>query len=254
MTERDTQLEEQAVRHSASQHAAKNALTQIEDGLRLALEARGRDRREIEQLQGALEARGQDLEATRSDREVLRTEADRVPQLQNQLDDSRAENRRQFEQTPYGICRCGRDGALKHVNHALVALLGYRTSDELRTVDFATKVFATGDDLRSLIERCLRKGTMESLETTWRRKDSGRLVVRLIALPAAPESIEIVVEDITNLRALEERLRQVQPMEAVGRLATEVAETCDNVLRDVSQDAQQWLATMDGHTALRHRR
>ena len=113
VTERDTQLEEQAVRHSASQHAANNALTQIEDGLRLALEARSRDRREIEQLQGALEARGQELEATRSDREVLRTEANRVPQLQNQLDDSWAENRRQFEQTPYGICqmrsrRCAR--------------------------------------------------------------------------------------------------------------------------------------------------
>ena len=192
------------------------------------------------------------MEATRSDREVLRTEADRVPQLQNQLDESRAENRRQFEQTPYGICRCGRDGALEHVNHALVALLGYRTSDELRTVDFATTIFESGDDLRLLIERCVSKGTMESVETTWRRKDGSRLVVRLFALPAASESIEIVVEDITNLRALEEKLRQVQPMEAVGRLATEVAGTCDNVLRDVSQDAQQWLATIDSDTALRH--
>ena len=86
---------------------------------------------------------------------------------------------------------------------------------------------------------------MESIETTWRRKDSGRLAVRLLALPAASESIEIVVEDITNLRALEETLRQARPMEAVGRLATEVAGTCDNVLRDVSQDAQQWLATID---------
>jgi C4-dicarboxylate-specific signal transduction histidine kinase len=31
-----------------------------------------------------------------------------------------------------------------------------------------------------------------------------------------------------------------------------VAGTCDNVLRDVSQDAQQWLATIDSGTALRH--
>src|SRR6185295_3857408 len=40
--------------------------------------------------------------------------------------------------------------------------------------------------------------------------------------------------------------------EAVGRLATEVAGTCDNVLRDVSQDAEQWLATIDSDSALRH--
>jgi chromosome segregation ATPase len=170
VTDRDAQLEEQAARHSASQTAANNALAQVEDGLRLALEARSRDRREIEQLQEALEALGQQLEATRSDRELLRTEADRVPQLQNQLDDSWAENRRQFEQTPYGICRCGRDGALKHVNHALVALLRYRTSDELRTVDFANNIFESGDDLRLLIERCVSSGAVESLETHVEKK------------------------------------------------------------------------------------
>jgi nitrogen-specific signal transduction histidine kinase len=250
--ERDTQLEEQAVRHSASQDAASNALMQIEDRLRLALEASSRDRREIDQLQGALEARGQELEATRSDREVLRTQADRVPQLQNQLEDTWAENRRQFERTPYGICRVGRDGALKHVNHALVALLRYRTGDDLLRVDFAHNIFESGDDLRLLIERCVSSGMMESVETTWRRKDRSRLVVRLFALPAVSESIEIVVEDITDLRALGEKLRQVQPMEAMARLATEVAGTCDNVLRGVSHDARQWLATIDSDTALRH--
>jgi nitrogen-specific signal transduction histidine kinase len=183
---------------------------------------------------------------------VLRIEANRVPQLQTRLDESWAENRRQFEQAPYGVCRCGRDGTLEHVNHALVALLRYRTSDELRTVDLANTIFESGDDLRLLIERCVSKGTMESVETTWRRKDGSRLDVRLFALPAASESIEIVVEDITDLRVLKEKLLQVQPMEAVGRLATEVAGTCDNVLRDVSHDVRQWLATIDSDTALRH--
>jgi PAS domain S-box-containing protein len=175
-----------------------------------------------------------------------------MPQLLKQLDDSRAENRRLFEQTPFGICRCDRDGALEHVNHALVALLGYRTSDDLLKVNFATRVFESGDSLRLLIERCLTMGKMEPVETRWRRKDGGRLVVRLHALPSVSESIEIVVEDVTNLRAAKETLRQIRPMEAVARLATEVAGTCDNVLRDVSQDAQQWLATIDSDTALRH--
>ena len=113
-------------------------------------------------------------------------------------------------------------------------------------------VFESADDLRWLIERCLNTGTTESVETTWRTKKGGRLVVRLLALATAPESIEIVVEDITNLRAVEERLRQAQRMEAVGRLASEVAVTCDNLLRDVSQDGQQWLATIGSDTALRH--
>jgi hypothetical protein len=41
-------------------------------------------------------------------------------------------------------------------------------------------------------------------------------------------------------------------MEAVGRLASEVAVTCDNLLRNVSQDGQQWLATVGSNTAQRH--
>jgi ribosomal protein L13 len=41
-------------------------------------------------------------------------------------------------------------------------------------------------------------------------------------------------------------------MEAVGRLASEVAGTCDNLLRDVSQDARQWLETIDRDSAFRH--
>ena len=74
----------------------------------------------------------------------------------------------------------------------------------------------------------------------------------VIRSPHGPESIEIVVEDISEIRVLEERLRQGQPIEAVGRLAMEVARTCDNVLRDVSDDTQQWLETIDSDTALRH--
>jgi hypothetical protein len=38
----------------------------------------------------------------------------------------------------------------------------------------------------------------------------------------------------------------------VGRLASEVAVTCDNLLRDASQEARQWLAAIGGNTAQRH--
>jgi len=249
VSERDAQLSEQAATHLASQQAAKDALTNVEERLRLALEASSRD---VAQLQGELNTLRQELEETRSHREALRNEADRLPQLQNQLDESQKENRRQFERAPYGMCRCSPDGAVKHVNRALVGLLGYRTADELRKADFATTVFESADDLRWLIERCLNTATTESVETTWWRKDGGRLVVRLLAVATAPDSIEIVAEDITNLRAVEEKLRQAQRMEAVGRLASEVAVTCDNLLRDVSQDGQQWLAAIGSDTALRH--
>jgi hypothetical protein len=59
------------------------------------------------------------------------------------------------------------------------------------------------------------------------------------------------VENVTSLRAAEEKLRQAQRMEAVGRLASEVAATCGSLLRDVSHDGQQWLAAIGSDPALR---
>ncbi|MGH9204102.1 MAG: PAS domain S-box protein, partial [Vicinamibacterales bacterium] len=228
-------------------------LLETNDRLRLALEEGGRTRLDVERLQRELAALGQELEATRTDREVVRAAAaDRVTQLQNELDETRSESLRQFERTPWSMLRFNHDGALERVNHALAALLGYRTTEELRTVDFAFRVFESPNDLRWLINRCLGTGTTESVETTWRRKDGARLVVRLLALAGGSGTIEMVAEDVTTLRALEEKLRQAQRMEAVGRLASEVAVTCDNLLRDVSQDGHQWLATMDNDAASRH--
>jgi PAS domain S-box-containing protein len=249
VTERDAQLQEQAANLRTSQQAARHALSQSEDKLRSTVEAHSR---EIAQLQSELTSFRQELETTRSQRDVLRSEANRLPELLKQLNESQAENRRQFEHAPYGLIQCGRGGELRHANRALVELLGYRTANELRRVDFATDVFESADDLHWLIERCVSAGTTESVEANWRRKDGGRLVVRLVALAAAPESIEIIANDITTLRALEEKLHQAQRMEAVGRLASEVAVTCDDLLRNVSQDGQQWLATIGNDTHLRN--
>jgi hypothetical protein len=59
------------------------------------------------------------------------------------------------------------------------------------------------------------------------------------------------VEDLTNYRELEEKLRRSERMEAVGRLASEVAATCDNLLRDVRHDGQTWLAAISDDSPMR---
>ena len=202
--------------------------------------------REITQLQDALRARGRELETTKSDLETVRIEANRVPQLQSQLDMSRAELLRTFVQAPYAVCRCARDGTLKDVNEALATLLGYRTPDALRKVDFA-KVFESPDDLRLLIESCLTGGERQPVETTWATRARDRIIVRLIARPVGAESIEIVAEEVTNLRVVEAQLRQAQRMEAVGRLAVEVAElatTCSGMsVTTPSNGSPPWIPT-----------
>ena len=249
VAERDTQLREQAARKLASDEAAATTVADLEHRLHVTLAARDRDSRAIAQLHEQLEAVGEGLEATRRQREVLRAEADRVPQLQKQIDGIRAENRRQFDRTPVSMCRCSRDGAITQVSHALASLLGYARPEEVQKLDFAGTVFESGDELQWIVDRCLRSRSTESVETTWRKKDGSRIVVRVKAVATTADSIDLVAEEITRVRVLEEKLRNSQRMEAVGRYGSEVAVTCHTLLRHVKQEGQQWLARMESDTA-----
>ena len=57
--------------------------------------------------------------------------------------------------------------------------------------------------------------------------------------------------DLTKLHEVEQKLREAQRLEAVGRVASEVAATCDTLLSDVSHEGRQWLAALDSDTRLR---
>ena len=197
-------------------------------------------------LQQTLTATTQELEAAKRRQEVLQKEADQVPRLHEQLDESRAESHRLFEQAGLAMFRCTPDGALTHANRACASLVGRRTVDELRGAHFAEDVFEAPTVLSWLIERCLSTRAKESIETTWRRRDTGRLFVRLSARLAASDVIEVVAEDLTRLHALQERLGQSHRMEAVGRFASEVAVTCGNLLSDMHEKGREWLMRASG--------
>jgi hypothetical protein len=135
----------------------------------------------------------------------------------------------------------------------LADLVGYHKPDELCAVDIAKTVFEAPNDLAWLIERCCSTKTRQSVETGWKRKDGGRVVVRLSAAESSSDVIEIAVEDITNARVLEDRLNRAHRMEAVGRVASEVAVSCDKLLRDVHEDGQQLLSAVSGDQRFRQR-
>ena len=200
-------------------------------------------RGEIHQLQERLKTTAGTLATTKHTLAAVQAEADKLPGLTRELVESRAEGSRLFQQAGLAMFRCTRAGALTQANRAAMTLVGRRTIDELRGTRFGTAVFEDPNGLSFLIERCLSTRTRESIETTWRRKDGGRLFVRLSAYASSLDTIEIVAEDLTRARVLQERLGQAQRMEAVGRLASEVAVTCGNLLADVHHDVQQWLAS-----------
>ena len=195
-----------------------------------------------QQLQETLAATVKALEVATRRNEVLRSEADQLPRLHEQLDEVRVDNNRLFEQAGLAMFRCTPDGALIHANRACTTLVGRRTLDQLPGAQFAPAVFEAPDVLSWLIERCSSTRAKESIETTWQRSDGGRLYVRLSARRLTPHDvIEVTAEDLTRLRVLQARLDQAHRMEAVGRFASEVAVTCGTLLSDIHQNGQQWL-------------
>ena len=248
VADRDRQLSAQAERHRVAEQDAQDALAELQEKLQ---QARDAGDAEIVRLQGEIDAGRRELDATRTHADALRGVAERVPDLQTQLERSQNEGRRQFERAPYALCRCSPSGAITDANHSFVTLLGCRRVDEVRNTDFVAAALDSAGDLGWLLERARTTRKTETVETHWKTREGRRLVVRLQALATTTGSIDIVAEDITGVRALEERLRQAQRMEAVGRLASEVALTCDALLGDVALGAHEWLARVGSDDALR---
>ena len=243
----DAQMSTREATHLAAGQAAKEALRKVEEALRQTVETKNSN---IGGLERRLESVRQELELARRDGEALRREADQLPILQRQLDASQQESWWQFEHAPHAMCRMTTDGALLASNQALARILGYRSTDDLGQPDLATAVFEAPADLRWLIDRAESGGSPATVETVWKKRDRTRLTVRLQVVRTKEEWIEVSAEDITQLRTTEENLRQARRMEAVGRLASEVAVTCDTLLRGVSHSGQYWLAAISSEHGL----
>jgi two-component system cell cycle sensor histidine kinase/response regulator CckA len=135
----------------------------------------------------------------------------------------------------YGIYRCTVGGRFLDVNPALIAMLGYGSVEEVLKLDARRDVFFNSQELDRLTEDYRRTGTLNGVEVQWKCKDGHVIVVRLSGRPVSgveqpAEELEIIAEDITDRRQLEEQFRQAQKMEAVGRLAGGVAHDFNNLL------------------------
>jgi signal transduction histidine kinase/CheY-like chemotaxis protein len=84
----------------------------------------------------------------------------------------------------------------------------------------------------------------------WKRKDGRPITVRLSGNPFKDENgqtlgFEMIAEDVSERRALEEQLRQSQKMEAIGRLAGGIAHDFNNLLTVIKGYSELMLDELD---------
>jgi two-component system cell cycle sensor histidine kinase/response regulator CckA len=149
-----------------------------------------------------------------------------------------------------GIFRATRDWRFLEVNPALALMLGYASSTEF-LAGGQENIFVDPKAKSEVQIGFLRRGRFESVETHWRRKDGSVITVRLSGRGVRDERegtevFEVIVEDVTERKALEDQLRQAQKMEAVGKLAGGVAHDFNNLLTVITGYSQ---ILMDQHSA-----
>jgi len=150
------------------------------------------------------------------------------------LNHSETRNRDLVEHSIYAISRVDADGSFLDENAALLSILGCTTAEELHQLNLLRDVFRFPEQYAALMASCREHGKVKGLETEWRRRDGGivavRLHVRMLSIPGLAGALEIIAEDVTELRAMERQFRQAQKFEAIGQLAGGVAHDFNNVV------------------------
>ena len=164
-------------------------------------------------------------------------------QAEEALRESEANYRGLVEKATHGIYRSSWDGKFLMVNPALVRLLGYDSEAELLKLDLARDVYVDPVERDRTKEKYRRVGRIDGVEVEWKRRDGSSISVSLSGRPVNDERgnlkyFEMIAEDVTERRSLEAQLRQVQKMEAIGRLTGGIAHDFNNLLTVISANAE----------------
>jgi PAS domain S-box-containing protein len=163
-----------------------------------------------------------------------------------------------IEGAPYGICRSTTHGQLLQVNRAIAEMLGYEVETELLLQGLRTEIFNEPTNYDEFLAQLRARGSCQGFECTWRCHGGNTMLVRLGGWSVLDGNgeisyLEILAENVTARKQLENQLRQAQKMQAIGQLAGGVAHDFNNLLTVVEGQVEMMLSELPSGDRLRHR-
>jgi two-component system, cell cycle sensor histidine kinase and response regulator CckA len=155
-----------------------------------------------------------------------------LDQLRVRAQESERKFRMVFERAPIGIS-VGRDGIMSETNPALQRMLGYTAAEFAQT--HYTDI-THPDDLVLPAQAELDRGSRESFVASkqYVGKDGRVVDTRVHVVLDLDDGLGMsLIEDVSRQHELEERLRQAEKMEAIGKLAGGVAHDFNNLMMAV---------------------
>jgi PAS domain S-box-containing protein len=195
----------------------------------------------------------------KGDRELLRLRQELASELarsrdaqrqlmEEALGQSQASLQLLVDNAPFGICRSSLDeDRFESLNPAMLRILGgYRLAEALG-LKISTQVYAEPKERDRLIEVLRRNARVQGQEVSLLHRDGSTVPVRISGsltreTHTKMEYFTDYVEDMTQQSALEQQVRQVQKLEAVGRLAGGVAHDFNNILVVIKLSTELMLA------------
>ena len=179
---------------------------------------------------------------------ILANDVSERCRMEQALRESQASLQALVDSAPFGISqRFVTEDRLRSINPALRQMLGGYSVEEALQLKISEQIYADPKDRSRLIEVLRRSGRVQGWETNLRRRDGGTFPVRITgsftkAGDNSPEISSIYLEDMTQQSSLEQQVRQVQKLEAVGRLAGGMAHDFNNVLVVIKLSTEMMLS------------
>lgn len=144
-----------------------------------------------------------------------------------------------------GIYQATPNGEYISANPALAHMLGFDTPDELMATrnDIGHEEYIRPEIRAALIQSIEERQVVRGFEYEARRRDGKKIWLMASAHAVRDPNgrllyFEGTVQDITERRELEQQLRHMQKIEAIGRMAGGVAHDFNNILMAISSYAE----------------